>query len=416
MNRATPESEFEMLFEDEDTHPHSPPPNGAEAKQQGGLGEWNAGDDDWNIPPRGWLLKNIFCRGFVSSLLADGGTGKTAMRVAQLMSLAIGRPLTGEYVFQRCRVLILSFEDGRDELRRRVRAAMLHHGVTNADFDGWLFLAALSRQHGKLMETDGKGHLKEGTLAATIKGVIARRGIDIVCFDPFVKTHGVEENSNSAMDAVIQVLSDMTADYDIAVDIPHHTAKGASDPGNANRGRGASAVKDGGRLVYTLSPMSVEEAQTFGLSEDKRRQLVRMDSAKVNLTPPMTMAKWFRLVDVPLGNPSTLYPNGDNVQTVEPWTPPDTWAGLNNDLLNRILTEIAAGLPDGNRYSDGPNATDRAAWRVVQQHAPAKTEGQSREIIKTWVKTGLLVHRGYENPATRKTAQGLFVDDAKRPE
>ena len=62
-------------------------------------------------PPRQWLLGNIFCRKFLSQLLADGGVGKTALRYAQYISLAIGRSLTGEHVFVRCRVLILSFED-----------------------------------------------------------------------------------------------------------------------------------------------------------------------------------------------------------------------------------------------------------------------------------------------------------------
>jgi RecA-family ATPase len=52
----------------------------------------------------------------MSSLLADGGVGKTALRYAQLLSLAIGRSLTGDYVFQRCRVLIVSLEDDSEEL------------------------------------------------------------------------------------------------------------------------------------------------------------------------------------------------------------------------------------------------------------------------------------------------------------
>ena len=50
-----------------------------------GLGKWDAGDDDAPIPPRGWLLGNAFCRKFVSSLLADGGVGKTALRIAQYL-------------------------------------------------------------------------------------------------------------------------------------------------------------------------------------------------------------------------------------------------------------------------------------------------------------------------------------------
>src|SRR5882672_1473101 len=66
------------------------------------LGEWDAGADIEVPQPRGWLLGNVFCRRFVSSLIADGGVGKTTLRTVQLLSLAIGRSLTGEHVFQRC--------------------------------------------------------------------------------------------------------------------------------------------------------------------------------------------------------------------------------------------------------------------------------------------------------------------------
>ena len=93
-------------------------------------------------PPPGWLLGNIFCRKFVSALIADGGVGKTALRIVQLISLATGRSFTGEHVFLRCRVLIVSLEDDRDEQRRRVYAALLKYGVRPADVDGWLFCVA----------------------------------------------------------------------------------------------------------------------------------------------------------------------------------------------------------------------------------------------------------------------------------
>ena len=94
-----------------------------------GLGEWDAGKDDDAIPPRGWLLGNVFCRRYLSSIVATGGTGKTALRTAQALALASGRAITDERVFQRCRVLMVSLEDDRDELRRRVRAAMKHHYI-----------------------------------------------------------------------------------------------------------------------------------------------------------------------------------------------------------------------------------------------------------------------------------------------
>ena len=43
---------------------------------------------------RAWLPEPLF---------AEGGTGKTALRYAQFLSLATGKSLTGDYVFERCR-------------------------------------------------------------------------------------------------------------------------------------------------------------------------------------------------------------------------------------------------------------------------------------------------------------------------
>jgi hypothetical protein len=47
------------------------------------LGEWDAGDDPGPIPPRQWLLGNQFCAGFISSIVAAGGAGKSALRLLQ---------------------------------------------------------------------------------------------------------------------------------------------------------------------------------------------------------------------------------------------------------------------------------------------------------------------------------------------
>jgi hypothetical protein len=90
-------------------------------------------------------------------------------------------------------------------------------------------------------------------------------------------------------------------------------------------------------------------------------------------------------------------------------------ADLSADLINRILNAIDAGLPDGNRFTDGPNAKDRAAFRVVLEHAAHKSEAQGREIIKAWVRNGVLERYYYDNPQTRKPVIGLRVNVAKRP-
>ena len=120
-----------------------------------GLGEWDAGEDGKPIPPRGWLLGSTFCRRNLSSTIATGGMGKTALRIAQALALATRRPLTGEDVFQRCRVLIVSLEDDRDELRRRVWVAMKHHNIAAEEVRGWLFLATPAGEGWRLAVSGG---------------------------------------------------------------------------------------------------------------------------------------------------------------------------------------------------------------------------------------------------------------------
>src|SRR5437763_14682625 len=114
------------------------------------LGEWDFGDDHEPIPPRGWLLGNLLCRRFLTAIFADGSVGKTALIVAMGLSLAAGKPLISEHVFVRCRVLIVCFEDGADELRRRLTAAMLHYGITRSEIAGYLFVTTIKRSDAKL--------------------------------------------------------------------------------------------------------------------------------------------------------------------------------------------------------------------------------------------------------------------------
>jgi hypothetical protein len=376
------------------------------------LGERDAGDDVEPPPPRRWLLGNQFCRKFLSGLVAPGSTGKSALRLAQCLSLATGRKLTGEHVFKRCRVLLLSLEDDKEEMQRRILAARLHHKVTLDDVKGWLFYAT---PKGIKLAEIRNGSRQIGMLEKSLRLSIERRRPDLLVLDPYVKLHALEENDNGAMDFVCDLLITLAIEYDIAVDAPHHTKKGQLTPGDADSGRGASATRDAGRLVYTLAPMAEDEAKAFGVDPEQRHSFVRLDKGKVNLAPPARVATWFKLIGVPLGNGTAEYPNGDDVQTVVPWDPPKTWEGLSSTTLNVALTDIDAGMPTGQRYSAAGPARDRAAWRVVQKHCPDRTEAQCREIINTWVKNGVLYDDEYDDPVDRKPRKGLRLDPTKRP-
>jgi hypothetical protein len=373
----------------------------------------DAGDDSENPPPRRWLMANQFCRRFLSGLVAPGATGKSALRMLQCLALATGVSFTDQHIFRRCRVLIVSFEDDIEELQRRILAAMLEYGITRKQVKGWLFYAC---PKGIKLAEMNNGSRQIGALEKQLRIWIEKRRPDLVVLDPYVKVHALEENDNGAMDFVCDLLATLAIEYDIAIDAPHHTRKGQLTPGDADAGRGGSAVRDAGRLIYTLSTMSENEAKAFGVDAGDRATYVRLDKAKVNLAPPARTAEWFKLVGVRLDNGNDEYPNGDEVQTVKPWNPPKLWAGLAAETLNAALTEIDAGMPNGQRYTDaGGGKGDRAAWKVVQKHCPNRSEGQCREIIKTWIKNGVLYAVEYDDPIKRNPRKGYRLDTSKRP-
>jgi AAA domain len=325
--------------------------------------EWDAGLDNGFIEPRQWLLGNTFARRYVSTIVADGGTGKTALRLAQAVALATGRPITGEHVFRRCRVLYVSLEDDADEMRRRIKACCRHHKIDRAELRDHLFAVGLANGP-KLAASIRGGAIAPGELGNLLTEIIQRRNIDLVVLDPFIKSHGCDENDNNAIDFVSGMLAELAIRFNVAIDAPHHVSKGMTDPGNANRGRGASAFKDAARLVYTLSKMTQAKATVLGIEEGDRWRYVRVDSAKVNIAPAAATATWFRLVGVPLGNASVIYPSGDEVQTVEPWTPVDLMALVNDEDLRRVILTEIKNAPPHALYSAHPNSGQRHVFQI----------------------------------------------------
>jgi hypothetical protein len=374
---------------------------------------WDAVDVlDKRIEPRQWLLGNVFCKGFTSSLVGAGAAGKTAVRIVQGLSVASGMALSGEFVHKRGHVLFLCFEDGKEELERRIKAALLfYRDKLPTELRGWLFCCSITGQ--KLFTVSGRGLPIPTKLFDWLEEYIEEHTIELIILDPLIKIHATEENDNSGIEQVCARLARLAVEKNVAIDLPHHVRKGAPEPGDADMGRGASAARDAGRLGYTLTPMTPKMAEACGVKEKAmRRSLVRMDSAKVNIAPPTADTIWFRLVGVPLGNSTTQYPNGDNVHTVERWNMPDTY--LSDDTINQILDVIDRGLkgPKGEerRYSPAPQSRDRAAWHVVKEFCPDWTDLKCQGLIKHWIeKTDYLFKDDYVDPVDSKKLKGLYV-------
>jgi hypothetical protein len=128
-----------------------------------------------------------------------------------------------------------------------------------------------------------------------------------------VTIHGVAENDNGKMDAVVRIFTTMSDVCNCAIDLSQHTRKLA--PGvqehTADDARGASSVHDAVRAQRILNIMSTKEAQDAQIDDMERRSYFRVDRSKGNTVPPARVATWRRFENVSL-------PNGDEVGVIVP--------------------------------------------------------------------------------------------------
>ena len=81
--------------------------------------------------------------------------------------------------------------------------------------------------------------------------------------------------------------------------------------------------------------MSAEEAAGFDIPLADRCAYIPLDAAKINIAARSGDAIWFKLLDVPIGNGTPEYPNGDTVQVAEPWSPPKAFTDVSSVLGKR---------------------------------------------------------------------------------
>jgi hypothetical protein len=375
----------------------------------------SAGRDYGPIAPRQWLLGTNFCRGFLSGLTGAGGTGKTAIRTLQLIALALGRgDLVGEEVFQRTRVLLVCLEDDETELRRRIRAACIHYGLDESAPKGWLYY--WTPHDLQLLHIVNRFEEPEpGQLGDALRNIIKHLRVGLVSIDPLVKSHGADENDNMLMDKVASILLQIAYDCGCACDYVHHHRKGVTLAGEADAARGASALANASRLVKTATKMTKKEAEAFRLEQPDRKRLVRVDDAKLNVTPPAEETVWFKLVGVDIGNGDEDYPAGDNVQTVERWHPPDAFEDLPKTKIAEIFAELRLRPSDGESYLFSSNANGAWAGRPIMKIGNMEKEA-ARRILRAWVKSGTLIVDTYRSPRRRKEVERVTLNETKARE
>lgn len=143
------------------------------------------------IPPREWLYGTQLIRGFVSVLVAPGGTGKSAYAVGVAIALAARRSFLGDHIFEPVNVAMFNLDDPMVEINRRVAAFTKSHGVCKAELDGRLFIEDADG-HGLTlaeMARDDQGFYVAHPDEAALIELLKANNIGLVVCDPFAESH-----------------------------------------------------------------------------------------------------------------------------------------------------------------------------------------------------------------------------------
>lgn len=264
-----------------------------------------------NIPKRDWVMHHRFIGGFVSMLIAPGGVGKSTLALLDAAAVATGKPLSGFEIIKRGPVWCYNLEDPDDELRRRIGALSIQHGLPLQELNDIHFTSGRTQPMIFVKEDPQAGLIINEQAIEECVQYIKKHGIVLFILDPMVRIHEVEENDNNKMAKVISALERVIAQTGCSICLVHHFSKAGRQmaPGEIASARGATSPADACRIAHTLSPMTEKDADRFGIPKKKAGWYLRLDNAKANLQPPAESAFWYERKGV-------ILPNGDDVGTL----------------------------------------------------------------------------------------------------
>ena len=336
--------------------------------------------DPATLPARPWVYGRHLIRKQVSVTVAPGGVGKSSLTICEALAMASGRELLNEWTAQGLKVWVFNLEDPRDELDRRIVAAMQHHNVRPDEIDGRLFAdTGRERDLCTAIETREGVQVIKPEMDA-LQEEMTTLGIDVLIVDPFVSSHQVGENDNGAIDVVAKEWARLADRSNCAIELIHHTRKTNGEEATTESGRGATALLAAARSGRVLNKMNDETKLDAGVQDDPSTYFA-VTRDKANLAP-VGKRIWRRMATVHLVN-------GDDVGVAEAWNWPDIFDGFGVDDLQRVQEAIDGKHP---RYSD--QAGDDWAGVIVADVLGLElitNRKRVKKMIEVWLKSGALV-------------------------
>lgn len=181
-----------------------------------------------------WMVESLLARGDMGFVAAEPKLAKSWLAYLLALCLTTEQTFLGFKVPQRRRVLLMSEEDSRRRLKRRMK--QLVAGVEGIRPEG-VWLRFTSRSGFKLEVAEWIERLR---------AELAAFRPDLVIMDVLRRVHDLDENSNQDMGRLTNILNDLRRDFGCGFLILHHNRKPAQ--GSVRRGRGGQEMSGAGVL------------------------------------------------------------------------------------------------------------------------------------------------------------------------
>lgn len=211
-----------------------------------------------SMPPKEWLIEQIFGVGDIGMIYGSPGCGKTFIVIDMIIALCAGRLWSNQFkVFRPLRVAYCAGE-GISGLPARFLAAAQHHNIFT--LDNFTFYKTIPQ----LYEDNAINipSIKQFTYERQMQQKPKGHSLDVLVIDTLhTATTGADENSSQDIGKVLQECRLVATTLGCVVVLVHHTNKGGTSE------RGSSALR--GAMDFVIEIKKQSESGTAFMSCSK---------------------------------------------------------------------------------------------------------------------------------------------------
>jgi len=215
-----------------------------------------------------FIIEPILAKRDSLLILGKGGVGKSLFLLDMIITLAMtfDRKFIGLNIIEKqLRTLIFQSENSESCVNERFENMFGEDEIPQSVLENIIFIS----ENDDILVT---GDLNEGKFYEKVTKTIELCKPDIIVFDPLISFYVGDENHNNGMRKVLDIVSRIIREQNVAAIIIHHDGKASTSSGSG--GRGASAIGD-----WT--------ANSLKLIETKDQDFVILEHVKCRYRKPL---------------------------------------------------------------------------------------------------------------------------------